>query len=82
MIIYQDSYNKNCTVNFYIDNIEIIINFVPKDNYNRDKLYFDLIVYYMIDNTIIKYNGKIFHNEQELKNFLNVLNRFLFTTKY
>ena len=82
MIIHQDCYNKNYTVNFYIDNIEIIINFIPKDNYNRDKLYFNLIVYYMIDNTIIKYNGKIFHNEEELKNFLNVLNKFLFTTKY
>ena len=34
MIIHQDCYNKNCKVNFYIDNIEIIINFVPKDNYN------------------------------------------------
>ena len=31
----------------------------------------------MIDNTIIKYNGKIFHNEEELKNFLNVFNYFL-----
>ena len=51
-----------------MDNIEIIINFIPKDNYNRHKLYFNLIVYYMIDNTIIKYNGKIFHNE-ELKIF-------------
>ena len=23
----------------------------------------------MIDNTILKYKGKIFHNEEELKNF-------------
>ena len=82
MIIHQDCYNKYYTVNFYIDNIEIEINFVPKDNYNRDKLYFDLIVYFMIDNTILKYKGKSFHNEEELKNFLNVLNKFLFTTKY
>ena len=29
----------------------------------------------MIDNTITKYKGKIFHNEEELKNLL-------FTTKY
>ena len=69
MIIHQDRYNKNYTVNFYIDNIEIIINFVPKDNYNRYKLYFDLKVYFVIDNTIIKHNGKTFHNEQELKHF-------------
>ena len=82
MIIHQDCYNRNYTVNFYTDNIEIIINFVPKDNYNRDKLYFDLIVYFMINYTIIKYKDKIFHKEEELKNFLNVLNKFLFTTKY
>ena len=69
MIIHQDCYNKNYAVNFYSDYIEIIINFTPKDNYNLDKLYFDLVVYYMIDNTIINYNNKIFHNEDELKNF-------------
>ena len=82
MIIHQDCYNRNYTVNFYNDNIEIIINFVPKDNYNQDKLYFDLIVYFMINNTIIKYKDKIFHKEEELKNFSNVLDKFLFTTKY
>ena len=69
MIIHQDCYNKNYIVNFYSDYIEIIINFIPKDNYNLDKLYFDLVVYYMIDNTIIKYNNNIFHYEDELKNF-------------
>ena len=68
MIIHQDCYNKNYTVYFYRDNIEII-NFIPKDNYNRDKLYFDLIVYYWIDNTIIKYKDKIFYNEEEFKTF-------------
>ena len=69
MIIHQDCCNKNYTVNFYIDYIEIIINKIPKDNFNKSKLYFDLIVYYLIDNTIIKYNGKILHNEEELKHF-------------
>ena len=69
MIIHQDCYNKYYTVNFYEDHIEIIINFIPKDNYNRGKLYFDLIVYFMIDNTILKYKGKICHNEEELKIF-------------
>ena len=48
MIIHQDCYNKNYTVNFYIDNIEIIINFMPEDDYNRAKMYFDLSVYYQI----------------------------------
>ena len=69
MIIHQDCYNKYYTVNFYIDNIEIDIINIPSDNYYRGKLYFDLIVYFMIDNTIIKYKSKIFHNEEELKIF-------------
>ena len=70
MIIYrEDSYNKNYTVNFYIYNIEMIINKIPKDNFNKSKLYFDIVIYYLIDNTIIKYNNKIFHNEEELKMF-------------
>ena len=60
MIIHQDCYNKNYTVNFHIDNIEIIINTIPKDNFYNSKLHFDLIVYYSIDNTIIKYNDKFF----------------------
>ena len=68
MIIHQDCYNKN-----YIDNIEIIINFIPEDNYNRSKLYFDLIVYYQIDNTIIKYNDNVLHNVEELKHFFKIL---------
>ena len=69
MIIHQDCYNKYYTVNFYEDHIEIDINNIPSDNYYRAKLYFDLIVYFMIDNTIIKYKDKIFHNEEELKIF-------------
>ena len=69
MIIHQDCYNKYYTVNFYEDHIEIDINNIPSDNYYRGKLYFDLIVYFMIDNTILKYKGKIFHNEEELKIF-------------
>ena len=72
MIIHQDSYDKNYTVNFYIDNIEIIINIISKDNFDKTKLYFDLIVYYWIDNTIIKYNNRIFHTEEELKLFFQI----------
>ena len=73
MIIHQDCYNKNYIVNFCIDNIEIIINFIPEDNCNRSKLYFDLVVYYQIDNTIIKYNDNVFHNEEELKHFFEII---------
>ena len=82
MIIHQDCYNKNYIVNFYIDNIEIIINFIPEDNYNRSKLYFDVVVYYQIDNTIIEYNDNVFHNEEELKKFLNVSNKSKITSKH
>ena len=72
MIIHQDCYNKNYTVNFYQDYIEIVINFIPKDNYNRGKLYFDLIPYFEIDNTIIKYKNNIFYNNEELKSILQI----------
>ena len=71
MIIHQDCYNKIYTVIFYQDYIEIVINFIPKDNYNRGKLYFDLIPYFDIENTIIKYNNKNFYNRDELKLFFN-----------
>ena len=67
MIIHQDCYNKYYTINYFNDHIEIDVINIPSDNYNRSKLYFDLIVYFMIDNTILKYKGKIFHNEEELK---------------
>ena len=72
MIIHHDCYNKNYTVNFYIDNIEIIMKFIPENNYNRSKLYFDLSVYYQTDNTIIRYNDEVFQNEEELKHFLKI----------
>ena len=68
-MIHQDCYNKYYTINFYEDHIEIEINFIPKDNFNKGKIYFNLVIYYSIDNTIIKYKGKIFHNELELKHF-------------
>ena len=69
MILHQDCYNKYYTINYCKDYIEIEINFIPKDNFNKAKIYFDLAVYYSIDNTIIKYKGKFFHNERELKHF-------------
>ena len=68
-MIHQDHYNKYYTINYFNDHIEIEINFIPKDNFNKAKIYFDLAVYYSIDNTIIKYNSKIFYTEEELKQF-------------
>ena len=66
-MIHQDCHNKYYTINYFNDHIEIDINFIPRDNFNKAKIYFDLFVYYKIDNTIFKYIGKIFHNEEELK---------------
>ena len=79
MIIHQDCYNEEYTIIFYQEHIEVVINFIPEDNYNRGKLYFDLIPYYNIDNTIIKYNNKIFYNQDELKSFFKRLNQQIIT---
>ena len=77
MLVFQDCYNKNYTVNFYIYYILIVINNIPKDSYNLDKLYYDLEPYFMIDNTIIKYNGKILYTPKQLKTFLNIIKNHL-----
>ena len=69
--MHCDCYNKYYTINYYKDYIEIEINFIPKDNYNKAKIFFDLIVYFEI-NAIIKYNGKIFYNEDELRKFMKL----------
>ena len=76
-MIHQDCYNKYYTINYHEDHIEIEIKSVPKDNHNKGKLYFDLVVYYEINNTIIKYKNEIFLNEEELNYFLNVSNKTL-----
>ena len=68
-MIHQDCYNKCYTINYFNDHIEIEINFIAKDNFNKAKIYFDLVVFYQIDNTVLKYKNKFFHNEQELKHF-------------
>ena len=72
-MIHHDCYNKYYTINYFKDYIEIEINFIPKDNFNKAKIYFNLIVYYSIVNTIIKYNGKIFYTEEELKIFFKCI---------
>ena len=61
-MIHQDCYNKYYTINYYEDHIVIEINFIPKYNFNKSKIYFDLVVYYKIDITVIKYNSKFFSN--------------------
>ena len=74
MILHQDYYNKYYTINYYEDHIGIKINFIPKNNFNKSKIYFDLVVFYKIDNTIIKYNGKIFYTEEDLRKFFKGTN--------
>ena len=82
-MIYQDCYNKYYTINYFNYHIEIEINFIPKDDFNKAKINFGLIVYYSIDNTVIKYKNKFFHNEQELKHFFKTeQNIHLNTSKY
>ena len=73
MILHRDCYNKYYTINFYENHIEIEINFIPKDNFNKAKIYFDLVVYYSIDNTVIKYRGKFFYIEEELEKFFKYI---------
>ena len=59
--------NEYYNLNFYKSHIEIKINRIPEDDFNRNKLFYDLILYYEIDNIIIRYKNKIFNNEKELK---------------
>ena len=72
-MIHQHCYNKYYAINYFNDHIEIEINFIPKDNYSKAKIYFDLVVHYSIDNTIIKYKDKIFHKEEDLKKFFKFI---------
>ena len=70
----------NCSNKFYIvifhkDFIEINIINIPTNNYIKVKIYFDIVVYYQIENTVVKLNnGKIFNDEYELKTFFKLYN--------
>ena len=44
-MIHQDCYNKYDTINYFNDHIKIEMNFIPKDNFNKAKIYFDLVVF-------------------------------------
>ena len=44
-MIHQNCYNKYYTINYFNDYIEIETNFIPKDNFNKAKIYFDLVVF-------------------------------------
>ena len=51
-MIHQDCYSNYYTINYFNDHIEIEINFIPKDNFDKAKIYFDLVVFYKIDTII------------------------------
>ena len=64
--------NKHYNLNFYKSHIELEIKFIPEDDLNRNRLYYDLILYYEIDNVVIRYKNKILNNEKELKLFFKL----------
>ena len=68
-------YNKYYTINFHEDYIGINIINIPSNNYDRAKIYFDIIVYFQI-NAIVKYNNKIFNDEYELKKFFKMYKNY------
>ena len=47
-MIHQNCYNKYYTINFYEDHTEIEINFIPKEYFNKAKIYFVLAVQLII----------------------------------
>ena len=74
-MIHINCYNKYYTINFYEDYIEINIINIPSNNYERAKIYFDIILYFQID-AIVKYNNKIFNDEYELKKFFKIYKNY------
>ena len=47
--------HKYYNLNFYKSYLEIEINFIPKDDFNKNKLFYDLILYYKLNDIIIKH---------------------------
>ena len=47
--------NKYYSLNFYKSHIEIKINHLPELNFNRNKLYYDLILYFELSDIIIRH---------------------------
>ena len=49
--------------------MEVEINYLPKDDFNENKLFYDLILYSELNDIIIRYKDKIINNKKELKLF-------------
>ena len=52
--------NRFYKLNFYKSHLELEIKFITIDNFNRNKLYYDLELYYELNDIIIRYKNKIF----------------------
>ena len=61
--------NKYYKLNFCKNYIEVEINHLLNNDFNRNKLYYDLILYFELKNITIRYKNKIFNNQKELKLF-------------
>ena len=71
-------------LNFYKKYIEVEIIYIPEDNINKNKLFHDLILYFELNNIIIRYKDFIIdiNNQNELKNliFYKILFRKFYIT--
>ena len=74
--------NKYYNLTFYKSYLEIKINSLPKDNFNKNKLFYDLVLYYELNDTIIRYKNFILCNKKELKLFLNHIKMTWIYTKF
>ena len=71
---HQDCISQEYCTNFYENHIEIVIIKMPDNEYNRAQLFFNISIYFTIENTIVKYKNEIFYNEKELKSFFKSFN--------
>ena len=51
--------NKYYNLNFYEKYIEVQINYLLKDDFNKNKLFYDLILYFELNHIIIRYKNRI-----------------------
>ena len=56
-------------MNFYKTHLELEITSLPIDDFNRNELFYDLVLYFELNDIIIRYKDKIFNNKKELKLF-------------
>ena len=61
--------NKYYNLNFYKTHLKLEITSLPIDDFNRNELYYNLILYFELSDIIIRHKNKIFNNEKELKLF-------------